>query len=79
MLIVVFSDCHGDPMLAQCMLTLIFNILKQLLESLHLNLYNDWPKALILLLWLSKVHGLYVLIYGTSGKTHCTLFQQNEF
>ena len=35
-----------------CMLTLVFKILKQLLESLLLDLYNDWQKALILLLWL---------------------------
>ena len=54
-------------------------ILKQSLESLLLDLHNDWPKAPILLLWLLKVHGLYVLIYGTSGKRHCTLLQQHEF
>ena len=35
-----------------CMLTLVSKILKQLLESLPLDLYNDWPKTLILLLWL---------------------------
>ena len=40
---------------------------------------NIWPKTLILLLWLLKVHGLYVLIYGTSGKRHSTLLQQHEF
>ena len=68
MLIVVFSACHGDPVPAQCMLTLVFKILKQSLESLLLDLHNDWPKTLILLLWLLKVHGLYVLIYRTSGK-----------
>ena len=28
-----------------------------------LDLHNDWPKALIFLLWLLKVHGVYVLIY----------------
>ena len=79
--IVVFSVCHGDPVPAQCMLTLVFKILKQLLESLLLHLYNDWPKAVILLLWLLKVHGVYVLINGTFGKKHCTLFriQQHEF
>ena len=79
MLIAVFSVCHGDLVPAQCMLTLVFKILKQSLESLLLDLQNDWPKALILLLWLLKVHGLYVLIYGTSGKRHCTLLQQYEF
>ena len=76
MLIVVFSVCHGDLVPAQCMLTLVFKILKQSLESLLLDLHNVWPKALILLLWLLKVHGLYVLIYGTSGKRHSTLMQQ---
>ena len=79
MLIVVFSVCHGDLVPAQCMLTLVFKILKQSLESLLLDLHNVWPKALILLLWLLKVHGLYVLIYGTSGKRHSTLLQQNDF
>ena len=79
MLIVVFSVCHGDLVPAQCMLTLVFKILKQSLESLLLELHNVWPKALILLLWLLKVHGLYVLIYGTSGKRHSTLLQQQEF
>ena len=78
MLIVVFSVCHGDLVSAQCMLTLVFKILKQSLESLLLDLHNVWPKALILLLWLLKVHGLYVLIYGTSGKRHSTLLQQHE-
>ena len=62
MLIVVFSVCHSDPVPAQCMLTLVFKILKQLLESLLLDSYNVWPKALILLLGLLKVHGLYVWI-----------------
>ena len=62
MLIVVFSVCHGDLVPAQCMLTLVLKILKQSLESLLLDLHNVWPKALILLLWLLKVHGLYVLI-----------------
>ena len=32
MLIVVFSTCHGDPVSAQCMLTLAFKVLRQLLE-----------------------------------------------
>ena len=32
-----------------------------------------------LILWLLKVHGLYVLIYGTPGKKHGTLFQLHEF
>ena len=49
------------------------------IRSLLLDLHNVWPKALILLLWLLKVHGLYVLIYGTSGKRHSTLLQQHEF
>ena len=31
------------------------------------------------LIWLLKVHGLYALIYGTSGKRHCTLLQLHEF
>ena len=77
--IVVFSVCHGDLVPAQCMLTLVFKILKQSLESLLLDLHNVWPKALILLLWLLKVHGLYVLIYGTSGKRNSTLLQQHDF
>ena len=79
MLIVVFSVCHGDLVPAQCMLTLVFKILKQPLESILLDLHNDWPKAPILLLWLLKVHRFHVLIYGTSGKRHCTLFQQHDF
>ena len=79
MLIVVFSVCHSDLVPAQCMLTLVFKILKQPLESLLLDLHNDWPKAPILLLWLLKVHRFHVLIYGTSGKRHCTLFQQHDF
>ena len=78
MLIVVFSVCHGDLVPAQCMLILVFKTLKQSLESLLLDLHNVWPKAPILL-WLLKVHGLYVLIYGTSGKRHSTLLQQHEF
>ena len=40
MLIVVFSVCHGDLVPAQCMLTLVFKILKQSLESLLLDLHN---------------------------------------
>ena len=79
MLIVVFSVCHGDLVPAQYMLTLVLKNLKQSLESLLLDLHNVWPKALILLLWLLKVHGLYVLIYGTSGKRDSTLLQQHEF
>ena len=64
----VLAVCHGDLVPAQCMLTLVFKILKQSIESLLLDLHNDWPKALFLLLWLLKVHELYALIYGTSGK-----------
>ena len=79
MLIDMFSVCHGDLVPVQCMLTLVFKILKQSLESLLLDLHNVWPKALILLLWLLKVHGLYVLIYGTSGKRHSTLLPQHKF
>ena len=70
--------CHGDLVPAQCMLTLVFRILKQSLESLLLDLHNVWPKALIFLLWLLKVYGLFVLIYRTSGKRHSTLLQQHE-
>ena len=36
------------------------------LESLLLDHYNDWPKALII--WLWNVHGLYASIYGISCK-----------
>ena len=51
---------------------------KAVIRKSTLDLHNVWPKALILLLWLLKVHGLYVLIYGTSGKRHSTLLQQHK-
>ena len=64
----VLAVCHDDLVPAQCMLTLVFKILKQSIESRLLDLHNDWPKALFLLLWLLKVYELYALIYETSGK-----------
>ena len=45
MLIVVFSVCHGDLVPAQCMLTLVFESLKQSLESLLLDLHSRLAKS----------------------------------